>query len=67
MADCCSMEILGWIVTIFIGAKSVYNICHFVYTTWLGHLLGHSIDLRKCGPWAGTITLEIKWRGSKNG
>ena len=48
------MEILGWLVVLFIGIKSLYNVCHFFYATWLGHLLGHSIDLRKCGPWAGT-------------
>lgn len=50
---CCLAEVVGWAALVIFGAKVVYNIGHFIYTTFLGRLLGHGIDPRKCGPWAG--------------
>lgn len=47
------LEIFGFVTALLLGFKSAYNLAHFVYTTFLGRLLGHGIELRKCGPWAG--------------
>ena len=54
MENCSQLvETVGWITIILIGAVVVYDVGHFIYTTFLGRLLGFGIDLRKCGPWAG--------------
>jgi len=47
------IEIVGLLTVILVVVKSLYNLGHFVYTTFLGRLLGHGIQVRKCGPWAG--------------
>lgn len=46
------IEIVGLLTVILVVVKSLYNLGHFVYTTFLGRLLGHGIQVRKCGPWA---------------
>ena len=51
------IEIVGLITVLVVTLKSLYNVGHFVYTTFLGALLGHNIDLRKCGPWAGNLNI----------
>ena len=56
MEICQLVEIVGWITISLIGAVVVYDVSHFIYTTFLGRLLGFGIDLRKCGPWAGELT-----------
>lgn len=53
MSSCCLAECVGWMALVVLAAKSVYNVGHFIYTTFLGRLLGHGIDLASCGPWAG--------------
>ncbi|XP_057374668.1 very-long-chain 3-oxoacyl-CoA reductase-like [Daphnia carinata] len=52
MSGCCLAEFVGWSALAIIAANSLYNVCHFIYTTFLGRLLGHGIDLKSCGPWA---------------
>lgn len=54
MSGCCIAETVGWAVLVIFAAKSVYNLIHFAYTTFLGRLLGRGIDLASCGPWAGS-------------
>ena len=49
------VEMFGWLILTLLLVKSIYNLCHFVYTTFLGQLLGHGMDLSKCGPWAGRL------------
>lgn len=53
ISDCSHVELVGWITLAIITASLVYNVLHFVYTTFLGSLLGCNINLKKCGPWAG--------------
>ena len=54
MTSCsCLAEVAGWVTLVALTVKSLYNLSIFIYTTFLGRLLGHGIDLRKCGPWAG--------------
>lgn len=52
------VETVGWITISLVGVVVVYDVCHFVYTTLLGRMLGLGIDLRKCGPWAGEQILK---------
>ncbi|KZS16269.1 Very-long-chain 3-oxoacyl-CoA reductase [Daphnia magna] len=52
MSGCCLAECVGWAALAVFAAKSLYNVSHFIYTTFLGRLLGHGIDLASCGPWA---------------
>jgi len=54
ISDCSHVELVGWITLAIITASLIYNVLHFVYTTFLGSLLGRNINLKKCGPWAGT-------------
>lgn len=62
MVSCnCLAEVTGWVALAIFTAKVVYNISHFCYTTFLGRLLGHGIDLRKCGPWAGKFKVIIMY------
>ena len=49
----CAVEVFGWITLTLLAVKSLYNVAHFVYTTFLGRLLGLGMDISKCGPWAG--------------
>lgn len=49
------MELVGLLTVVVLGLKSLWNLAQFFYTTSIGRLLGHGIELRKCGPWAGTI------------
>ena len=49
------LESVGLVCVVVFGGKLVYNLLHFAYTTFLGRWLGHGIDLRKCGPWAGQL------------
>ena len=53
MSGCCFVETVGWVVFVVFAAKTIYNVIHFAYTTFLGRLLGRGIDLRSCGPWGG--------------
>lgn len=46
-------EVVGWSTIALFLAKIVYNLGHFAYTTFLGRLLGHGVDVKQCGPWAG--------------
>ena len=47
------VHLIGWLTVTVVVVKSAYNLAHFVYTTILARLLGHGIQLGKCGPWAG--------------
>ena len=47
------IEIVGFLTVLLFGLKCVWNLFQFIYTTFLGHLLKHNMDLSKCGPWAG--------------
>lgn len=51
------LEIVGFVTALVLFVKSAYNVGHFMYTTFLGRLLGFGIDVRKCGPWAGKSQL----------
>lgn len=51
----CCVHVLGWIVLTLLGAKTVYNLAHFVYTIYLAALLGRNIDPRNYGPWVSEI------------
>lgn len=53
----CCMELVGLVTVAILGLKVAYNLAHFAYTTFLGRLLGHGIQLRKCGSWAGKFGL----------
>ncbi|EFX74260.1 hypothetical protein DAPPUDRAFT_226844 [Daphnia pulex] len=46
------LEILGFLTALVLTLKIVYNLSHFVYTTFVGRLLGHGLVISKCGPWA---------------
>ena len=46
------MEWIGQFVLVALAIKLVHNFLHFIYTALLGSLLGHNLDLAKCGPWA---------------
>ncbi len=54
------LEILGFVTALVLTLKTVYNLSHFVYTTFLGRLLGHGLAISKCGPWAGIIQISFK-------
>jgi hypothetical protein len=45
--------VIGWIVLVLLGIKVFYNLSHFIYSVKLSAALGHSLDLRRYGPWAG--------------
>lgn len=48
-------SVLEWIAVVtiaFIGLKLIWNVFHFIFTTFLGAWLGLNIDLREYGPWA---------------
>lgn len=49
------VQVLGWVVLVLVGTKTVYNICHFGYSVYLGAALGRNLDPRKYGPWAGRL------------
>ena len=49
-----AVETFGWITITLLTIKSIFNLGHFVYTSFLGRWLSLGTDLRKCGPWAGT-------------
>jgi hypothetical protein len=51
------LEILGFVTALLLTLKTVYNLSHFVYTTFLGRLLGHGLVINKCGPWAGNLNI----------
>ena len=50
-----SVKTVGLLTIFVIIGKLIYNLIHFAYTTFVGRWLGHGIDLRKCGPWAGQL------------
>lgn len=55
MSYSCLVEVIGWVTLVAFTARVVYNLVLFFYTIFLGRLLGHGIDLKKCGPWAGKL------------
>lgn len=57
MAWCC-VQSLGWVVLTFLGAKTVYNVLHFIYTIYLAAPLGRNLDPRNYGPWVVEIFIE---------
>lgn len=56
----CWLEILGFVTALVLILKSVYNLSHFVYVNFLGRLLGHGLNISKCGPWAGNLNIAKK-------
>lgn len=48
------VQAIGWVFLAALAAKIVYNIGHFFYSVYLAATLGHNLDPRKYGPWAGT-------------
>lgn len=46
-------KLMGIVTASLVLLKSAYNLCHFVYTTFLCRILGHGMCISKCGPWAG--------------
>ena len=52
------VEMLGMAVMALLGIKALYNVVHFVYTTYLVATLGRNLDLSKYGPWAGQFSPE---------
>lgn len=44
---------VGWIIFILLITKLLYSLCNFIYSVYLAAALGHSLDLRRYGPWAG--------------
>jgi hypothetical protein len=61
MSSSCIAEFVGWAVLVIFTAKTVYNLIHFAYTTFLGRLLGRGIDLKSCGPWAGIFIFNLQY------
>lgn len=59
-ATMCWLEILGFVTALVLILKSVYNLSHFVYVNFLGRLLGHGLNISKCGPWAGNLNIAKK-------
>lgn len=49
----CIAEIVGWITFVIFTAKLIYTVSLWIYSSFLGSLLGRNIKLRECGPWAG--------------
>jgi hypothetical protein len=49
--------VVGWIVLGLLGFKVLYSLCNFIYCVKLSAALGHSLDLRRYGPWAGKFEL----------
>lgn len=52
-------EIIGYLVVAGLSLRFVYNACCFVYTSFIGKLLGCAIDVRKYGPWAGKLFILL--------
>jgi hypothetical protein len=51
-----SFSVLEWIATVMlslIALKFTWNVCHFVFTTFLGSWLKLNLNLMDYGPWAG--------------
>ncbi len=48
-----ALEWFALVVLALTISKIVWNIGQFFYTTFIGHLLGLTLDLRNYGPWAG--------------
>ncbi|XP_046643873.1 very-long-chain 3-oxoacyl-CoA reductase-like [Daphnia pulicaria] len=44
--------VVGWIVLGLLGLKVLYSLFNFIYCVKLSAALGHSLDLRRYGPWA---------------
>lgn len=47
------LELLGFVVVLLIGLRSLYNFVLFVYTVYVAGELKHHVNLRRFGPWAG--------------
>ncbi|XP_057374325.1 very-long-chain 3-oxoacyl-CoA reductase-like isoform X1 [Daphnia carinata] len=43
---------VGWIIFTLIAIKLLYSVYHFINSIYLIASLGHSLDLRRYGPWA---------------
>ena len=54
-----ALEIVVVLTITLILFKIVYNVGHFIYTTFLGNLLGAGIQVKNCGPMAGDIYIYI--------
>ena len=48
-----SVEEFLTIVLVLVAVKIVFNFSRFFYTSIVGAVLGHNIDLSQHGPWAG--------------
>ncbi len=47
------VSVIGWIVLGLLGLKVLYSLFNFIYCVKLSAAFGHSLDLRRYGPWAG--------------
>jgi hypothetical protein len=45
--------VIGWIALVMLAIKVLYSFSSFLYSVKLSAALGHSLDLRRYGPWAG--------------
>lgn len=45
--------VVGWVIFTLIVVKLLYSVSRFIYSVYLIAALGHSLDLRRYGPWAG--------------
>ena len=54
------VEVIGWITIALLSSKILLDAIFFFYTTFLTRFrCFQKIDLRKCGPWAGTVGLSL--------
>lgn len=44
--------VVGWVIFTLIVVKLLYSVSRFIYSVYLIAALGHSLDLRRYGPWA---------------
>jgi len=46
------IEVLGYVTAIFLSSKIIFGLLRFVYTSFLGDVLGHTPNYKKLGDWA---------------
>lgn len=55
------MELVGLLALVIFWGMILVELWTIFYTSYLGHAMGHSIEPRKLGQWAGKSEFFLKY------
>lgn len=59
MSVCATLEVLGLIALVLLVWLLFSTAWRFLYTSFIGHALGHTVSPKEMGKWAGIVYLPL--------